>query len=257
MNRVHRGKSREFDGIQKVASVAFTIIGDHCRGLGIGKTGNALLRAEVELDPYALIRRVDHRECMTAETVHVAKAFWNATIGHHDRHLVQCLGQKGPEIPVAVGAAQAATWVPLYCVVEVREAQRIAKEEHRRVVPDDVPVSFLCVELYREATYVTLCVRGAALAGDRREAREHRRLLADRAEDLRACIARDVVCHGKRAMGTPTFSVHPPLGDHLAIEMRQLLDQPDILQQRGPARRGHDISVVGNRSAGCVGKDLR
>jgi hypothetical protein len=29
--------------------------------------------------------------------------------------------------------------------------------------------------------------------------------------------------------------VHAPLGDHLAVEMRQFLDQPDILEQRRTA----------------------
>jgi hypothetical protein len=36
--------------------------------------------------------------------------------------------------------------------------------------------------------------------------------------------------------------VHPPLRDHLAVEMRQLLDQPDILQQRWP--RGPAVMML-------------
>src|SRR5580704_2655489 len=50
-----------------------------------------------------------------------------------------CLGQQRPEIPVVVGAAQSRARVALDRVVEVGEAQRIAEEEHRRVVADDVP----------------------------------------------------------------------------------------------------------------------
>src|SRR5204862_180461 len=48
------------------------------------------------------------------------------------------------------------------------------------------------------------------------------------------------------------------LRDHLAIELRQLLDQPDVLQQRGAAPTGgHDVGVVGHRCAGGVGENLR
>ena len=39
-------------------------------------------------------RRIDHREGVAAEQVHVAEAFRDAPIRHHDRHLVQRFGQK-------------------------------------------------------------------------------------------------------------------------------------------------------------------
>ena len=100
-------------------------------------------------------------------------------------------------------------------------------------------------------------IRGAALAGDGREAQEERRLLADLVEDLRAGEAGDVVCHGEGGVSAPAFCMHPPLGDHLAVEMRHLLHQPDVLQQRGAARTGgHDIGVVGDRRAGRIGENL-
>jgi hypothetical protein len=45
--------------------------------------------------------------------------------------------------------------------------------------------------------------------------------------------------------------VHAPFRDHLAVEMGQLLDQPDILQQRWAARAGGTLSVTGAPDA-CV-----
>ena len=63
--------------------------------------------------------------------------------------------------------------------------QRVAHEEHRRVVADEVPVAFLGVELDGEAADVALGVGRAALAGHRREAHEHFGLLADLREELR------------------------------------------------------------------------
>ena len=58
-------------------------------------------------------------------------------------------------------------------MVEVGELQRVAEEEDRRVVADDVPVALLGVELHREATDVALGVGRATLTGDGREAGEH------------------------------------------------------------------------------------
>src|ERR1700722_13376202 len=140
----------------------------------------------------------------------------------------------------------------------LRSEERIAEEEHRRVVPDDVPIAFFGVELQRGAAYVALRVRGAALTGNGGEAHEHWRLLADRAEDLRLGEAGDVVRHREGAVGAPAFGVHAALGDHLTVEMRHLLEQPDVLQQRGAARTGsHDVCVVGHRCAGGVGETLR
>jgi hypothetical protein len=52
--------------------------------------------------------------------------------------------------------------------------------------------------------------------------------------------------------------MHPPLRDYLAVEMRDLLDQPDILQQsRAAWACGHDVGVVGYRRAGRAGENLR
>src|SRR3984893_17853885 len=83
--------------------------------------------------------------------------------------------------------------VPIDLMVDVGEAQWVAKVEYRRVVADNVLVAFLVVELHRGAAYVTLGVRRAAFARDTGEAQEERRLLADCAEDLRPREARDIV----------------------------------------------------------------
>ena len=187
----------------------------------------------------------------------MAEAPRDAAVRHRDRHLVQRLRHQCPEIPIIVGAAHPGARVALDGVVEIGKAQRIAEEEDRRVVADQVPVAFLGVELERSAADVTLGVGGTPFAGDRREAGKHRRLLADFGKDLRLRKARDVVCHGEGAVGAPALCMHAALGDHLAVEMRQLLDQPDVLQQRRASRAGgHDVGVVGDRCAGGSGETL-
>jgi hypothetical protein len=115
-------------------------------------------------------------------------------------------------------------------VVEIGKTQRVAEEEHRRIVADDVPVAFLGIQLERGSADIPLGVGGTTLAGNGREAGKHRRLFADFGKDLRLRKARDVVCHGEGAVCAPALCVHAALGDHFAVEMRQLFEQPDVLQ---------------------------
>jgi hypothetical protein len=130
-------------------------------------------------------------------------------------------------------------------MVEVGEPQRIAVEEHRRVVADDIPIAFLSIELQREAPNVALGIGGAAFAGDGRVAGEHRRLRADCRKDFCLGVARNVMRDSKYAVRAGTFRVHAPLRNHLAGEMREFFEQPDILQQRRAARPGgQDVEIV-------------
>jgi len=51
-----------FDCIEKIAAVAFAVLGNQSCGFLIGEILDALLGAEMEFDPCSLIRRNDHRE---------------------------------------------------------------------------------------------------------------------------------------------------------------------------------------------------
>src|SRR5437764_3093247 len=106
---------------------------------------------------------------MAAEEVHMAEAPRDAAVRHRDRHLVQRFQHQCPEIPVSVGAAHPGARVALDRVVEIGKAQRIAVEEDRRIVADQVPVAFLGVELQCSAADVTLGIGGTPFAGDHRE----------------------------------------------------------------------------------------
>ena len=224
--------------------MAFAVVADDRLGLGVGQVLDALLGAEVELHPEALVLGVDEAVGVAAEAVHVAEAARDAAIAHDDRDLVQRLGQQRPEVPVVVGAAHAGARIALDGVVEVGELQRIAEEEHRRVVADDVPVAFFGVELQGEAADVALGVGRAALAGDGREAREHRGLLADLGEDLRLGVAGDVVGDGEGAEGARS-------------PWRACAARGSPRGRTGPASRGtrHPAAAPGRagRRSGCCG----
>ena len=144
----------------------------------------------MELDPEALVVGVDEAESVAAEAVHVAVGRRDAPVAHDDGDLVQRFGQRGPEVPVVLGAAQVGARIALDRVVEVGELERIAQEEHRRVVADQVPVAFLGVEFHGETADIALGIGRAAFAGHGGETGEQLGLFADLGEDFRlACMA--------------------------------------------------------------------
>ena len=64
---------------------------------------------------------------------------------------------------------------------------------------------------------------------------------------------RDVVGDGQRAVGARALGVHDALGDALAVQVRKLLDQVEILQQHRAARAGGErILIVGDGNAAAV-----
>ncbi|MNI67131.1 hypothetical protein D3C73_1227430 [compost metagenome] len=93
---------------------------------------------------------------MAAKAVHVTVAVRDAAIGKQNRDLVQCLRGVRPEIPHGLSTFQIALRQTLLGVDKVREFEWVTDEEHGCVVAHDVPVTFLGVELQREATWIPL-----------------------------------------------------------------------------------------------------
>ena len=157
------------------------------------------------------------------------------------------------------GAAQVGARVALDRVVEVGELQRVAQEEDRGVVADQVPVAFLGVELQREAADVALGVGRAALAGHGGEAGEHLGLLADLRRRSWPCVY--------RVMSWVTVKV-PKAPEPLACMRRSGMtsrskwasfsrNQTILQQQRAARAGGHAVLVVGDRRARGGGQRLR
>src|SRR6202012_3638452 len=100
--------------------------------------------------------------------------------------------------------------------------QWVGVKEHRRVVADDVPVTFFGVELHGEPANVADRIGRAPFAGDDREPHEHLGLLADFGEQLCAGVAGDVVAYGESAIRARTLGMHATFWDELAVEGREL-----------------------------------
>ena len=123
-------------------------VGAHdLRCLGIADVLGALLADHVELDPRALAGIVPEAERVAAVAVHEPRGYGGAAIRIQDHHLVDRLGRQAPIVPTAPVRLQVGARVALLRADEVRELERVADEEDRRVVADQVPVAFLGVEL--------------------------------------------------------------------------------------------------------------
>src|ERR1700729_1550352 len=95
-----------------------------CHNFGsrfVGKILNTLLCAEMEFHPGTCVLRVNHREGVTSEEMHMPEGLRNSAVGHNDRDLMECLWKKAPEVPVILRATKAGPGVALDSVVEVRE----------------------------------------------------------------------------------------------------------------------------------------
>src|ERR1700689_2656907 len=139
------------------------------------------------------------------------------------------LGIPRSDIPIVVRASHPGSRVALDGMVQIRKSQGIAEEEHWGIVAHNVPVAILGVELERGSADVALSIGGATLAGDGREARKHRRLLADLAEYLGPGIASNVARDREGPVRAPAFCMHAAFWNDFSVEVRELLNQPDVL----------------------------
>lgn len=176
-------KVARLKSLVKVALVAFAIIADDVRGFTVRQIVDTLLTAEMKFYPYTFVCLVDEAECVRAETVHGAIGLRCASIAHHDCDLMQRLWQQTPEIPIVIGTTHACPRVSFDGVIEIRKTQRITEKEDRRIVADDVPVSFLGVELDRETADVPLGVSRTALSGNRGKTNKYKGFLVNRIEE--------------------------------------------------------------------------
>ncbi len=183
-----------------------------------------------------------------AEAVHVPEADRGPPVRKQDRDLVDGLGSEGQEVPEHVRVLEVRRRVPFLGVDEVGELHGIAEEEHRGVVPHHVEVALFRVELDSEAPGIALGVRRALLPADRREPREHLRPLSHLGEEPGAGVPRDIVSHLEVPEGAGTLRMNDPLGDALAVEVSEFLDEMDILDEQRPVRsRGGGAQIVVHR----------
>ena len=238
------------DRLPQVTTVVIAALaGDPVR-VGLAEVAHALVGVEVVLDPVPDAGRVLPQERVAAVAVHVAPGRRDATVTHEVRDLVRRLGLEGPEVPLHVVIAHLVVGAPLLRMDEVLEVLRVAHEEDRRVVADEVVVALFGVELQREAARVTPGVRGAQLAGHRREPGDRLGFPA-RLEHSRLGELRDIVGGLEEPERAAALGVYDPLRHALPVELGHLLDEVVVLQQdRAAIAEGQRVVVAGDRDAG-------
>ena len=110
------------------------------------------------------------------------------------------------------------------------ELERVADEEHRGVVADDVVVALGGVELQCPAAGVAPGVWAAALAGHGGEP-DHRLGRGAGRKHRRFGECTDIVGDLEAPKGAAALGVGLAFGDAFAVERRHLLDQVVIVQQ--------------------------
>ncbi len=248
------GPGRELtplDGLAQIALVAVRVLAGELVGLVLGEVLDALVGLEVVLDPEDLAGLVVPLVGVRAVPVHVAERGRDAPVTEEPGHLVGGLGRQTPEVPDVVRLLRTGVRVALLGVDEVGELDGVLDEEHRGVVPDEVVVAVLGVELQRESARVPHRVGGAEVAGDRGETQEGLGLLADLGEELRPRPLRDVTREREGAVRAGAAGVHDALRNALTVEVRELLQQRLVLHQdRTADARRLAVLVVGDRCAG-------
>jgi hypothetical protein len=210
--------------------------------------------APKESPPGITIIGVDQFVGVHAIAVHFPVAGRGAGIGVQLGQRARGLGHVGEEVEATGIVIQVGARVWLEGVDHVRELDRIADEERREVVAHQVPVTVGGVELGGETTRVAQGFRGVVTVDNGGEANEHRRGFTGR-EHLGLGQVAEVVRDGEDAVGAGTAGVYHALGDALAIEALQFLDQLHVLQQhRTIGAGGLRVLVVANRSTVVTGQ---
>jgi hypothetical protein len=182
----------------------------------------------VVLDEHRRALGVDHLVGVDAEAFHVAVAGRDAARAEEMREHVHRLRRLAYEVEDAVRLLTERDGGGLQRVDHVGELDRVADEEDREIVADQVPVTVLGVELDREAARVARDLARVAPADDGREADRERRLLDRLLEELGAGVLRgrrvaDLAGGLKLTVADEAARVHNALGDALAVEVAHLL----------------------------------
>ncbi len=236
----HSGKSPVDDGVEQVAALRIGIraiqlhrfIPDERRGPNLG--------TPVKLDERGFAFRVHETEGVHAKAFHHAERARQRAVRHRPQQHVHAFGHQRDEIPEGVvrrGRLRIATiGLHLHGVDDVGKLDRILDEEDRDVVADQVEVAFRRVELDGKSANVARCVAGTGAARHGRKAYKDRGLDLWILQKRRARQLRHRLIRLKKSMRAGSARVDDALRDALVIEMRDLLAEDEVFEQRRAAR---------------------
>ncbi len=210
------------DGGDQIAAQVTVVLALHRLVLFRVEVLQALLALPAEFHVVGFALLVDELVGVHTVAIHHPVAGRGALVGVQQGQGAGRLGVVREEVEAAAVVIQVGARVRLEGVDHVRELDRVADEEGREVVADQVPVAVGGVELGGEAARVAQRFRRVQAVHHGRETDEHRRAAA-LLEDLGQGQVGDVFGGGELAVGAGATGMHNALGDTLATETLQLL----------------------------------
>ena len=254
------GEVAVLDRLPQVAAMEVGILAGDLLRLVPDQSVDAQLGLPVELDEVRLAARIHEAEGVDAEALHHPVAARDGAIAHGPHQHVGRFGHQRDEVPERVVRARRlrdrVVRFRLDGMNQVRELHRVLDEEHRHVVAHQVVVALLGIELDREAAHVAHRVGRAAFARHGREAHENGRALRRVLQEVGRGELRHRLVDLEVAMRGRAARMDHALRDALVVEMRDLLAQDEILQQRRSAHAGLERVVVVGDVDPLVGREL-
>ena len=206
-------------------------------GLVLREVLHAQLGHPVVLDEDAVAIGVDPLIGVDAGSLHLAVVRGNPPRAEQPGRHVRRFGREAQEIIEPLHVLAIGNRVRLERVHHVREFHRVADEKHFQVVADQVPVSVFGVELRGEASRIAQRLGRVSAVDDRREPNEDRRALSLLLKKLGTRVLADRLVAKcavgfEEPVGASAAGMDDALGDPLAVEMGDLLEELIILQRR-------------------------
>lgn len=135
----------------------------------LGDELDALLGLHVELTVYPFAVFVDELDCVSQVSVHMSVSIGDTAIAHQDHDLMNrlwVLGQVIPKRRRVISVREMSRWIPLLRMDKIRKLGRVAQEENRGIIGNQIPVPLVGSELDGESSRVASAVMRAGLATD-------------------------------------------------------------------------------------------
>ncbi|MNJ45307.1 hypothetical protein D3C77_403950 [compost metagenome] len=194
------------------------------------EVGHTLLRLPCIFNISHSSLGIDPFEGMYTEAVHLAIVRWSSAIRKQPGHHVRGLRGQCHEIPIPGRILNVGGRRRLKRVNHIREFNCIANKKYRQMIPHNIIVAFLCIKLYRKASWVTRRLWRSLSVDDRREANEHRCFFAGLLQEMSPRMLRHAALRNEYSMGSCPAGMNDTLWNALPVKMGQLLEQMVVLQ---------------------------
>ncbi len=197
---------------------------------------------------------VDEPKGVNPESLHHGKTARQGAIAHHPHEHVGTFRRRRDAIPEGiVSGGRLRNFIVrlrLHGVDQVRKLDGVLDEEHRHVVADQVPHSFVRVEFDSEAADIASAVGRSAGARDSGETDEDGCLSRRVGQQSGLREVGQVLINLEYSVRGGATRVDDTLGDALMIEVGDFFAEMKILHKRRAAASGLErILVVGNLDA--------